>query len=436
MAEPMHTSPRRHDPRARAPACGRTRPHGRLLRCAPIGLRELGRSGVGGAARHGRRHRPGRAGGRPVGAGPPRPLHRALPPGDPGARPGPTWRWRCAGCSTRGGSSPAPPTTWSARRSTSRTPRATASRSTATARARSGAATRSGELEMATLPMDVDGVIAAASAGTPDEGMPDGTVMGHVHLQVADVPEAERHYAGGLGFDVTVRGYPGALFVSAGGYHHHLGLNTWGTRGAPPPPPGARGLVRLPRGRADRRRPACGGRPPGRRRGGRRAARRRPGDRGPLRQPRARGGGVGNDGGRGGVEARRGRTRPRRDGGTRRHRRHARRFELPARPRVVPRAAPPPGHVRGPGAAPPDRHGRRPDRDDRRGRGDRAAGRGRDPGGREGGLPRDDRRGRPAAGRAPAAGDARRARARRGALELRQAGRGGATTSTCSTPAP
>jgi catechol 2,3-dioxygenase len=102
----------------------------------------------------------------------------------------------------------------------------------------------SGALEMATLPMDVEGVIAAASPGTPDEGMPDGTVMGHVHLQVADVPEAERHYADGLGFDVTVRGYPGALFVSAGGYHHHLGLNTWGTRGAPPPPAGARGLVR------------------------------------------------------------------------------------------------------------------------------------------------------------------------------------------------
>ncbi len=101
-----------------------------------------------------------------------------------------------------------------------------------------------GALEMATLALDVDGVIAAASGAAADEGMPDGTVMGHVHLQVADVPAAERHYAGALGFDVTVRGYPGALFVAAGGYHHHLGLNTWGTRGAPPPPPGARGLMR------------------------------------------------------------------------------------------------------------------------------------------------------------------------------------------------
>jgi catechol 2,3-dioxygenase len=101
-----------------------------------------------------------------------------------------------------------------------------------------------GALEMATLPLDLPGVIGSATEGTPDEGMPDGTVMGHVHLQVADIPEAERHYADGLGFDVTVRGYPGALFVSAGGYHHHLGLNTWGTRGVPPPPDGARGLLR------------------------------------------------------------------------------------------------------------------------------------------------------------------------------------------------
>jgi catechol 2,3-dioxygenase len=101
-----------------------------------------------------------------------------------------------------------------------------------------------GELAMGTYALDVTGVLGAASEATHDEGMPDGTVMGHVHLQVRDVPEAEGFYASGLGFDVTVRGYPGALFVSAGGYHHHLGLNTWGTRDAPPPPPGARGLAR------------------------------------------------------------------------------------------------------------------------------------------------------------------------------------------------
>ena len=97
---------------------------------------------------------------------------------------------------------------------------------------------------MATLPLDVEGVVGEMPAG-PDEGMPEGTTMGHVHLQVRDIPEAEAFWSGVLGFDPTVRGYPGALFVSAGGYHHHVGLNTWGTAGAPPPPGGARGLRRL-----------------------------------------------------------------------------------------------------------------------------------------------------------------------------------------------
>ena len=63
--------------------------------------------------------------------------------------------------------------------------------------------------------------------------MPPGTRIGHVHLHVGDLAAAEAFYAGALGFEVTVRGYPGALFVSAGGYHHHLGLNTWAGVGAP-----------------------------------------------------------------------------------------------------------------------------------------------------------------------------------------------------------
>jgi catechol 2,3-dioxygenase len=72
--------------------------------------------------------------------------------------------------------------------------------------------------------------------------MPPGTILGHVHLQVADLAAAEAFYAGALGFDVMVRGYPGALFVAAGGYHHHLGLNTWASAGGPPADPAARGL--------------------------------------------------------------------------------------------------------------------------------------------------------------------------------------------------
>jgi catechol 2,3-dioxygenase len=66
--------------------------------------------------------------------------------------------------------------------------------------------------------------------------------MGHVHLQVSDLEPAERFYAGALELEVTVRSYPGALFLSAGGYHHHVGANVWQTRGGPPPPEGALGL--------------------------------------------------------------------------------------------------------------------------------------------------------------------------------------------------
>jgi catechol 2,3-dioxygenase len=100
-----------------------------------------------------------------------------------------------------------------------------------------------GELQMDTLPLDLQSLLAEGNGSdAPDPEMAPGTRMGHVHLNVADLGEAERFYAGLLGLDVTVRGYPGALFVSAGGYHHHLGLNTWAGEGAPPPPPGSRGL--------------------------------------------------------------------------------------------------------------------------------------------------------------------------------------------------
>ena len=105
-----------------------------------------------------------------------------------------------------------------------------------------GLGARDGQLQMATLPLDVEGVLASAPSGDTGEGMAAGTTLGHVHLQVASIPEADTFYTDGIGFDAMVRGYPGALFVSAGGYHHHVGLNTWAGEGAPPPPPGARGL--------------------------------------------------------------------------------------------------------------------------------------------------------------------------------------------------
>jgi catechol 2,3-dioxygenase len=101
-----------------------------------------------------------------------------------------------------------------------------------------------GELQMATLPLDLDRLVAelaGAEDGTP--AMRAGTRIGHVHLQVADLEEAEAFYHRALGFEITVRGYPGALFLGAGGYHHHLGVNIWAGAGAPPPPPGSRGLL-------------------------------------------------------------------------------------------------------------------------------------------------------------------------------------------------
>ena len=82
------------------------------------------------------------------------------------------------------------------------------------------------ELMMATDPVDIAAVVRAAN-GRPWEGMPSGTVMGHVHLHVGEIERASEFYSGAIGFDRMVTKYPGALFLAAGGYHHHLGTNTW-----------------------------------------------------------------------------------------------------------------------------------------------------------------------------------------------------------------
>lgn len=87
------------------------------------------------------------------------------------------------------------------------------------------------QLYMTTDQLNVDDLIRAG-AGTKWTGMPAGTVLGHVHLYVDDIARAEAFYHKALGFDKVVWSYPGALFMSAGGYHHHLGTNTW-ARGAP-----------------------------------------------------------------------------------------------------------------------------------------------------------------------------------------------------------
>ena len=82
------------------------------------------------------------------------------------------------------------------------------------------------ELEMTTDPLDIRSVIAAGR-GDAWTRAPSGTTMGHVHLHVGSLEQAEAFYHRALGFDKTVWSYPGALFMSAGGYHHHLATNTW-----------------------------------------------------------------------------------------------------------------------------------------------------------------------------------------------------------------
>jgi catechol 2,3-dioxygenase len=103
---------------------------------------------------------------------------------------------------------------------------------------------QAGTVEMATAQLDLRSVLADLPDGAgPDDPMPAGTVMGHVHLKVGDLAAARRFYVDRLGFAVTTDRYPGALFVSAGGYHHHLGLNIWESRGRGPAPEGAVGLA-------------------------------------------------------------------------------------------------------------------------------------------------------------------------------------------------
>ncbi|MDR7542960.1 MAG: VOC family protein [Armatimonadota bacterium] len=102
---------------------------------------------------------------------------------------------------------------------------------------------RNGLLEMATVALDVDDLMSALKADPrPWTGLPEGTRIGHVHLRVADLDAAEAFYRDVLGFDLMARYGEGACFLSAGGYHHHIGLNTWAGVGAPPPPRGAIGL--------------------------------------------------------------------------------------------------------------------------------------------------------------------------------------------------
>jgi catechol 2,3-dioxygenase len=103
---------------------------------------------------------------------------------------------------------------------------------------------RGDRVEMATLPLDVEDLLGTLDGdrGAAFAGLPDGTRVGHVHLRVADIADTERFYRDVLGFDVVARYGDEATFLSAGGYHHHVGANVWAGRGVTPPPPGSAAL--------------------------------------------------------------------------------------------------------------------------------------------------------------------------------------------------
>jgi catechol 2,3-dioxygenase len=93
---------------------------------------------------------------------------------------------------------------------------------------------------MVTLPLDLEDLLAQDPGG-PAPAIPAGTTVGHVHLKVSEVPRSAAFYRDALGFEEQAR-LPSAAFLSAGGYHHHVGLNSWQSEGASPPPDTAPGL--------------------------------------------------------------------------------------------------------------------------------------------------------------------------------------------------
>ena len=103
-----------------------------------------------------------------------------------------------------------------------------------------------GKLRMTTEPIDFEGVIGAATGraqGGVWRGLPPGTMMGHIHLQVAQIEATERFYIDLIGLDLIIRYGPSATFLAANGYHHHLGANVWAGAGLPPAPDDAARLL-------------------------------------------------------------------------------------------------------------------------------------------------------------------------------------------------
>jgi catechol 2,3-dioxygenase len=100
---------------------------------------------------------------------------------------------------------------------------------------------RGQEVSMVSDPLDIPNLFA--EIGEEDfTGLPEDTIMGHIHLHVGNLVEAEEFYGKGLGFDVVHRLSSHALFMSTGGYHHHIGLNIWNGEGVPAPSPNSVGM--------------------------------------------------------------------------------------------------------------------------------------------------------------------------------------------------
>ncbi|MDF9745536.1 VOC family protein [Natrinema salsiterrestre] len=96
--------------------------------------------------------------------------------------------------------------------------------------------TEDGSVRAAGAPLDLEALAAAADDGAGSNGsqlVPDGTTLGHIHLEVSSLEAARSFYAERLGFDVSMSFAPGACFFAAGGYHHHVGVNTWNQRSTP-----------------------------------------------------------------------------------------------------------------------------------------------------------------------------------------------------------
>jgi catechol 2,3-dioxygenase len=102
-----------------------------------------------------------------------------------------------------------------------------------------------GELAMTSLPLNLESLIAEAAQSDDSEwdGFPAGSTVGHIHLRVPSVERFRNFLTGIIGFDLISARYPGAVFVSAGGYHHHVAANVWEGTNVPPLPPDAAGLI-------------------------------------------------------------------------------------------------------------------------------------------------------------------------------------------------